>query len=100
MTQSSFVRFQHARECLFSVLKVRHSLLNEANNMKSPKILFLALPLLLVAGCVQEKSSLRQAEGTTNTGSSKNYEPVAMRDEGAKSEIPMMKQVGASPKLV
>ena len=62
--------------------------------MKSSKLLFLGLPLLLVAGCGREQSSTRNAEGTINTataGSADNA--MAMRDQVAEPNGPMMQHV-------
>ena len=64
--------------------------------MKSPKLLFLLLPLLLIAGCEQYAPSSRQ-EGKTDTSAKVVSNEQVSRDQaGADPQSPMMQQVSLS----
>jgi hypothetical protein len=61
--------------------------------MKAPKLLFLFLPLLLVAGCGQHQPSSPKAEGTLNTSTVVSDNEQARREHLAEPQSPMMQQV-------
>lgn len=63
--------------------------------MKSPKLLFLFMPLLLVAGCGQQQPMSRQSEGlaTKSASISRAEETIKPEQVPAEPQSPMMQQV-------
>ncbi|MDQ3472183.1 MAG: DUF4349 domain-containing protein [Acidobacteriota bacterium] len=61
--------------------------------MKSLKLLFLVLPLLLVAGCVREPSTRRAEVINNSSADSKTNEFFDKEEQVAESQRPMMQQV-------